>query len=443
MYFAASTYSPGPHVERVLAPNLAWLGMENRRTLAEAAPRGQSASRPDPTPVPATPEPRPMEEFAISSETQPKKDSKGNILNVDPLLLTLFLSTRELSAPPEATAEYLLPEPGITLRDCVLKHWSSGSPPLTLREFYNLALRITAHAGTALLLCHNVAKAFARGGAAVYWEVVNRTRGEYSDGTATYTAAVLHRDSVLKTGPFATPSIFYVLFSAAEFGSGDTGDFYRCFAAAVMAYYAAEAQTRIPAVPPSPEAEKAITRLVDAARRLRDPVREDSHAYLGWLWAVSRIFCEASTYARNASAAQSLVRTTVRGVSFGIAQAHQTIDATDPSVNLVGGGSMHLSRATIGRILETSSPHIRRDSTGLSFILLCTVEEGLAVRFASSGWPNQTFAPLATQIVDELGWKAIEHSAHRQVVVRCSMPSADGAQACCECDRGDGFQPWI
>jgi len=100
---------------------------------------------------------------------------------------------------------------------------------------------------------------------------------------------------------------------------------------------------------------------------------------------------------------------------------------------------MHLTHTTITRILETASRHIRRDISGASFTILCTVEEGPACRFASADWADQALAPLALRIMDEIGWKAIEHAARRQVVVRCAVPLADPANAHCECDRGDGF----
>lgn len=102
---------------------------------------------------------------------------------------------------------------------------------------------------------------------------------------------------------------------------------------------------------------------------------------------------------------------------------------------------MHLSAATIRQILATLSPHIRRDLTGATFTVLCTVEEGIACRFASSDWSDQTLAPIATQIVDELGWKMVEHSARGQVMLRCAIAAGDEAGPKCECDRGDGFQP--
>jgi len=102
---------------------------------------------------------------------------------------------------------------------------------------------------------------------------------------------------------------------------------------------------------------------------------------------------------------------------------------------------MHLSQATIKKILETPSPRIRRDARGASFTLLCTVEEGVACRFASSDWSDRSLVSVEQEIVDELGWKMVEHSARRQVVIRCLVPGGDPAKARCECDRGDGFFP--
>jgi len=102
---------------------------------------------------------------------------------------------------------------------------------------------------------------------------------------------------------------------------------------------------------------------------------------------------------------------------------------------------MHLSQATIGKILGTASPHVRRDGVDALFTLVCTVEEGIACRFGSAAWWGEDLGPLATRIVDELGWKAVEHAARRQVVVRCVVPAGDPALTRCECDRGNGFEP--
>jgi hypothetical protein len=93
----------------------------------------------------------------------------------------------------------------------------------------------------------------------------------------------------------------------------------------------------------------------------------------------------------------------------------------------------------LAAILQAQSPHIRRDGASVSFTLVCTVEEGAGCRFAQAGLADHTLDPLAVNIVDELGWKAVEHAARRQVVLRCTIPGGDLARAACECDRGDGM----
>ncbi len=101
---------------------------------------------------------------------------------------------------------------------------------------------------------------------------------------------------------------------------------------------------------------------------------------------------------------------------------------------------MRISQTILAAILDTGSKQIRRDFAGVQFTIVCTVEEGVACRFASSDWDDRTLAPLAARIADELGWRMIERAPRRQVVLRCAMPDAGIAAATCECDRGEGFQ---
>jgi hypothetical protein len=102
---------------------------------------------------------------------------------------------------------------------------------------------------------------------------------------------------------------------------------------------------------------------------------------------------------------------------------------------------MHLSAQSIVRILGSGSPHIRRDGSSASFTLICTVEEGAACRFGSGDWNDPALEELAPAIVEELGWKELEHSARRQAVVRCTAPDGDALRAACQADRGEGFEP--
>jgi hypothetical protein len=102
---------------------------------------------------------------------------------------------------------------------------------------------------------------------------------------------------------------------------------------------------------------------------------------------------------------------------------------------------MHLSAQSIRRVLACGSPHIRRDGASASFTLICTVEEGAGLRFGSGDWNDPALEELTSGIVEELGWKEVEHSARRQTVVRCTVPENDASRAACEADRGEGFEP--
>ncbi len=102
---------------------------------------------------------------------------------------------------------------------------------------------------------------------------------------------------------------------------------------------------------------------------------------------------------------------------------------------------MKMSPKTIEAILQTASPWIHRNASEASFSIVCTVEEGTACRFSQAQWGDKTLDELAPVIIAQIGWKRIEHSAQRQVVLRCSVPGRDAARAKCEIDRGDGFVP--
>lgn len=101
---------------------------------------------------------------------------------------------------------------------------------------------------------------------------------------------------------------------------------------------------------------------------------------------------------------------------------------------------MHLSRDTVERILRSESPHLRRRGVVVSATLICTVEEGVACRFGTGDWNDAVLASLLAGMIQELGWKAIEHAARREAMIRCSAPDADPARATCEIDVGNGWE---
>jgi hypothetical protein len=102
---------------------------------------------------------------------------------------------------------------------------------------------------------------------------------------------------------------------------------------------------------------------------------------------------------------------------------------------------MYFSFQSITRILRLASAHVKRDAHVSAFSLLCAVENGPACRFSSSDWTDPTLASLCDAIIDEIGWKVIEHSARREVLIRCIVPQSIPEQAQCTIDRGDGAQP--
>jgi len=102
---------------------------------------------------------------------------------------------------------------------------------------------------------------------------------------------------------------------------------------------------------------------------------------------------------------------------------------------------MHLSRGTLDRMLHCESPHVRRRGADLALTIVCTVEEGGACRFAAGDWDDPVLDSLLARLIEELGWKSIEHCARREVVIRCTAPDGDSAKAVCEADTGSGFEP--
>ena len=85
-------------------------------------------------------------EFILFSEPDPQRSSEAN---------------RRFALTPQARAA------GALLRDGVLDRWRQQKPPLGPEEFYDMALAMAPGPSGALQLCHNVARTFADGGAAI------------------------------------------------------------------------------------------------------------------------------------------------------------------------------------------------------------------------------------------------------------------------------------
>lgn len=281
---------------------------------------------------------------------------------LDPVLLATYLSQYEgdRRVPVDAQMTFLWEPPllsmGRTLRDRVLWNWHSGGRPLTADRFFDLAYELTGNTGYAALLCHNVAKAFSKGGVAIHWKKVEGGEGLYTGSGKQWKARIIHRDGVvLRTA--TGPSIFYVLFSAKEFGTEDHGDWYHYFVAATMTAFGtiadraagrgggqheqgeleagAYTETILSERPNPLEAVEQMAYpilLRDALGRLRhqmsDPVGAATAGHSGWVLGNVLSFLEGAYYGKSQQEVARETRIHLRGAIFGVERARGTVGPT-------------------------------------------------------------------------------------------------------------------
>jgi subtilisin family serine protease len=267
---------------------------------------------------------------------------------IDPVQLAVFLSQYENDSrvPPEYTKRFLTGTPllsmGRTLRDRVIHNWLDGGRPLTAHGLYELALETAGDPGTAELLCHNVTKALAVGGVAITWHETG-TQGEYTDGQTTHTAKIRNSAGQLKYHRMGREvvSIFYLLFSAGEFGTDDPRDWYHYFVTATMAMLASTGSLG-PATGRGLRREDARSdaegrggwvgaavyrglvsdRVADLEKQMTDPALTAVPGYRGWVLANVLGFLEGGYYGKQFAADQADVlresKVHVRGAVFGL-----------------------------------------------------------------------------------------------------------------------------
>ena len=61
---------------------------------------------------------------------------------------------------------------------------------------------------------------------------------------------------------------------------------------------------------------------------------------------------------------------------------------------------------------------VRRPDGGAQYAVICTVEGGRACRLVQGRWDDPKLDALARLLIDDLGYKTVEHAPHRQAVVR-------------------------
>jgi hypothetical protein len=374
----------------------------------------------------------PLSMFA-TTDTAPAADP-AVLAGVDVALFTTFLLTPE-GEDREATAAYLglptLAPKASGLRDEVIRLWQMGQTPLTPTALFDRAMTLTPHAGTALLLCHNVTRAFARGGQTVRWRKTDRLRGDYTDGAYRYSVQVPSSPGGLQTLP-VRPSLFYFLFSPGALTNRDPGLWCRYFAAASVAWFAARKLAFAGAATPGAmvTAVASAAREVAAANGPRSP---------GWLWANTLFYYDCLRHARSAGQIRDHSAAWHAGASYGLSLAGVSPEpAAAWSAPPPAEPAVAIQRSTIDAVVETNSAHVRAGPSGCRYSLAITVEEGAAIRFGYGDWNDGRLTAVLPLWLTDLGYKFVEFAAGRQVMVRCNVP-LEGRPAC-EVDAGDGWR---
>ena len=193
--------------------------------------------------------------------------------------------------------------------------------PLTANQFLTLVRGMTSDDGTALLVCHNVTKALARGQSPIDWKNISRDPLVYSlsGKTFRFDPSNFPEDAV-EYGTLGT-TVFYAMFSAAQFGSADEGDWYHYFVTATAAHYAASSKLTYD-IPQGADITGASVRNV--AANMQDKSIKDSAAYRGWRFANALSFLEGAGYGGSQKEVDNESRVHLQGASAGLAAVGRT-----------------------------------------------------------------------------------------------------------------------
>jgi hypothetical protein len=281
-----------------------------------------------------------------NKEVRPAVKSPLQSWIVDPVMLAAFASQYEGDSyvPSKATVQFLTQGPvqsaGRSLRDLLLGRWRAGKPPAKLADVYELALLLSGHPGGAMLLCHNVTKAFTRGGRSITWDRNPAAPETYADERKVWQPKVIHKagrlmmkyvDDYKRT----LPSIYYILFSAEELGTDDPGDWYHYFVPAMFTAFDATgafASPKTGAVRRDPERKIIDVSSADYQAILTDHLAEMEAemqqgnmlglpGYRGWLIANAVSFLEGAYYGKNQAEVDRESRLHIQGAFAGLRAA--------------------------------------------------------------------------------------------------------------------------
>jgi hypothetical protein len=324
-YFAPAGYAgPDRFAVPFLAPDL-------RRRLGQVPDAPEPPQNPSPPGEPAadwsaylvTRTPR---WGAVASHTAP---ADGAVPVIDPVLAGVFLTHGEADPRvPRAAVRVYLEDPRLLaaateLRDRAIRNWDSGGPPLKPDDLLAIARDLVDDAPTALLLCHNVTRAFAHGSMALSWHLLDSARGEYTDGATVYTAAIRHPEGV--PGPSDNP-LFFLLFAADSLGPASPWRWVRHFALATAAAYAAAARLAPADAPATPFALAWTREVEEASGSMVDRSQSPSRGYRAWLWAGALGSVSLSGLPPGSEEWGDAALADLRAAAFGLAQVGVGVD---------------------------------------------------------------------------------------------------------------------
>ena len=266
----------------------------------------------------------------LGARTQHAATPTAALRGIDPVLAGVFLTHGEGDprVPWAAVRAYLeapaLLDAAIELRDRVIRNWAGGGPPLTAIELLSTARDVVDDAPTALLLCHNVTRAFAHGSNVLSWHMLDPARGEYTDGSTVYTAEIRHPADAV--GPDDNP-IFFALFAAGDLGAAAPSRWARHFAIAVAAAYAAASRLAVDDAPATPFASAWSRDVDEVTRSMVDRSQPPSPGYRAWLWAGALSLVSLAGLPTEAEDPADAGLDDLRAVVFGLAQAGADVDS--------------------------------------------------------------------------------------------------------------------
>jgi len=250
--------------------------------------------------------------------------------------LSIFFSQYEddSSIPGDVLERYLTDPELMAIQEAMIAELivgvQAGEAPLTPEEFYQQALARTNDPGTALILCHNVLKAMARGRSPIAWEKVSEAPLVYLfNGERIEATSMPLNPEAATTGSRGQPSLFYRFFSPTALGQYDEGDWYHYYLEAAVAYYGATGRSDTDVPGPGLDYYNIVGRAVDdTINQMGDAAYEDTPAYRGWRWANALSFLEEAYYGTDYGGSQEEAgreaRDHMRGAMFGLTLAGQT-----------------------------------------------------------------------------------------------------------------------